>query len=216
MKNFILLFALVFCSCAAPNSLKKQTDRERDGFTGKVSNVYVTTIYPSGARCARQSDSYDTDGRLIRHTIYTKGCGAENITTNYTFSADGKRTASTNATPVSTTTFVFDANGRLSDETSAFNDTEAVQVHYTYDSIGRIFEKTYSTNGAQYGSEIYEYSGEQKAPSKFSFTNTKENKSLTITYGNYEFNSQGDWIKREETDGGTNSYIERAVEYYKD
>lgn len=216
MKNFILLFALVFCACAVPNTLKKQTDRERDGFTGKVSNVYVSTIYPGGVRCAKQSSSYDVDGRLTKHTIYTKGCGAEYITTNYTYAADGRRTSSINEVAGGSTVFRYDANGRLSDEISAFNENEAVQVHYSYDEKGRIFEKTYSTNDTQYGREIYEYSGEQKAPSKFSFTNTKENKSLTITYSSYEFNSQGDWLKREETDSGKNSYIERAIEYYKD
>jgi YD repeat-containing protein len=217
MKNFILLFALIVCSCTAGSSLKRQTDRERDGFIGKVANVYVSTIIPSdGKRCPQRSDSYDTDGRLTKHKIYAGGCGTASIATNYTYPTIDKRTSTTQGTADSTTVFSFDANGRLSDETTAFNNNESIQVQYFYDEIGRIKEKTYLTNGTPYSKEVYEYKDDQKAPLKFIFTDTKANKTRTITYTNYVFNTAGDWIQRDESDDGKLTFIERAIEYYKD
>lgn len=216
MKIFILLLAVIFSACATAKMPKKQTDRERDGFAGKVANVYVSTVFPSKVRCGKDSSSYDVEGRLTKHNVYTKGCADEKIKINYTYSDDGKRMSSSNGVTGSPTTFNFDADGRLANEISAFNENESVQVNYLYDEKGRIIEKTYANNGTQYGKDVYEYEGENKAPSKFTYTNTKDNSSATITYTAYEFNSAGDWTKREETARATNSYIERSIEYYID
>lgn len=217
MKNFLLLLAVFICACKA-NLPLRQTDRERDGFFGKAANVYYKVIYSGGKRCAKRADSYNSEGKLTQHTLYIVVCSADKITADYEYTSDDKRKTMTNGKLGGTTVFVYDTAGKLETETSVLNEKpdEQVQVRYRYDEKGRIYEKFYSTNGVEYGKEIYEYKGDEKFPAKFTFNNTKDNNSYTITYGGYELNSEGDWIKRTESDGKTTTYIERSIEYFTD
>ncbi|HMS43577.1 MAG TPA: hypothetical protein PKE69_25340 [Pyrinomonadaceae bacterium] len=214
MKIYILLFALIFTSCTT--KLHRQTDRERDGFVGKVARVYISTLFPTKGKCPIKSNTYDANGNLTKQKIYTNGCGDKFITTDYRISADGKRISTTEGTQQSKTIYNFDTSGRISEETTSFNNAETLQVKYFFDEKGRIKEKIYTTNGTQYGKDVYEYVGENNAPAKFTYTDSRNEKSVSIIYTNYEFNSEGDWVKREETDNGKLSFVERAIEYYED
>jgi hypothetical protein len=92
---------------------------------------------------------------------------------------------------------------------------------YEYDALGRLIEtRSYESEGSVSVRRVQGYEGKNKAPSTFSYIDGRGREREQTTYSEYEFNAQGDWIKRkvktEETPNRNQTLIEtRKIEYYK-
>ena len=93
------------------------------------------------------------------------------------------------------------------------------QTFYDYDSMGRLIEtRSVDANGAISVRRVNGYEGGNKAPSTFSYIDGRGKAIERSTYSDYEFNPQGDWVKRkvktEETLNRKQTLIEtRKIEY---
>jgi hypothetical protein len=198
---------------------------------------------PLGSRCRHLTNDYDVNGRLMRHSVYPGSCGADEILETYTYAADGSQTTTTleirdmhsppppgpmanpNAGPEEKgppkKLFKYDASGRLS-ETAVVKPSGRVvyKYTYTYDDQGRMVELTgYDGDGPVSDRRVYGYKGSDRLPSSFAYYDGKGKVYERTVYSDYEFNAQGDWIKRKETseetfNRRTTSWLIRTIEYY--
>ena len=180
--------------------------------------------YPEGSKCRQVTNEYDQTGRLTRHSIYPGACGTDEIREDYSYAKDGSRTAKTqriqgaNSPPppppvVSSSPtakrklgppkkmFKYDAAGRLSEETVILSDGSlSYKLTHTYDAKGRRVETTgYDNLGQVSDRRVYAYSGDEHVPSSFVYYGRNGKVSERTTYSDYEFNAQGDWIRRKDT-----------------
>ena len=208
---------------------KQQSDRAHDGFVGPVKKVFViwTPVsgrnYPEGSKCRQVTNEYDQTGRLTRHSIYPGECGNDEIREDYSYAKDGARTAKTKriqganspppppaissgATPKGQQgppkiMFKYDAAGRLSEETVILSDGSlSYKLTHTYDAKGRRVETTgYDNLGQLSDRRVYAYSGDEHVPSSFVYYGPNGKVSERTTYSEYEFNANGDWIRRKDS-----------------
>ena len=90
---------------------------------------------------------------------------------------------------------------------------------YSYDK-GRMIEMTgYDVDGKVSSRRVYGYSGDEKVPSSFAYYDGKGDVYERTIYSDYEFNPQGDWVRRKETkeerfNRRSVSSTVREIEYY--
>ena len=86
-------------ACGQATVTKTESDREHDGFLGRVKKVFVEWSpisggnYPVGSRCRQMTKVYDQNGRLMQHSVYPGACGQDEIRNDYSYALDGSRTA---------------------------------------------------------------------------------------------------------------------------
>jgi YD repeat-containing protein len=243
MKSILLV--LIFCIACTQAPIKKRVShREHDGFMGNVKSVRVEwspvsgSDLPAGSRCRQMTDVYDESGRLVRHSIYAGTCGADEIREDYTYAQDESRTktrqelrakdSSPRPGPAAVnseydedegqpkTVFKYDASGKLIEAALVKPSGRiAAKSTYSYDAQGRMIATT-EDDGVK---RVYSYSGDQRAPSGFTYVGRNGKVYERISYSDYEFNSHNDWIKRKETseetfNRRTVSWTFREIEYY--
>ena len=253
MKNIILVLVFCVVSSQATGP-KRETDRERDGFVSPVKKVFVfwTPIagsdYPQGSKCRQLTNEYDQTGRITRYSIYPGSCGSDEIRNDYTYSPDGTKTTKTQEirgenSPPSPPPPVgrpgvereheplkpalkYDNAGRLIESGMVLPSGKfAYKTTYTFDAKGRLIETAgYDGDDRVTDRRVYNYSGDERVPSEFTYYRGDGKVSERTTYSDYEFNSKGDWIKRtqnkEQMFRGFNrrsvSTTYREIEYYPD
>lgn len=249
MKHIFL--AMILCiAWAQGQTTKRESDREHDGFVGPVKRVFEVwspisgSNYPAGSRCRSRTKVYDEQGRLIQQSHYPGACGSDEIRDDYTYAADGSRTAKSQEIlgkgspppppPVGgppgyraqpgkpRMVFKYNAAGRLI-ESASIQPSGAVFYKnvYSYDDKGRLTELTgYDREGQVLDRHVYTYSGDNRVPStatRYGRDGKVYDKSL---YSDYEFNERGDWVKRKQTrehrfNRTTVSMFLREIEYYQ-
>ena len=248
MKLLILLFSCCLVAVQS-SPAKKMTDREHAGFIGPVKSVYLEYEMPErnygdrlqGKHCRGLTDVYNAAGQLIQHSVYPGSCGEDEIRESYAYASDGSRTTkkadardknspspsggfstgpSGDTGPVRET-YRHDASGRLVESSLVRQNGKLIAKYvYVYDSMGRLIEtRSVEANGAISDRRVNGYEGSNKAPSTFSYIDGRGKAIERSTYSDYEFNAQGDWIKRkmetEETLSPKQTLIEtRKIEYY--
>ena len=202
--------------------------------------------YPSNARCHIRAQVYDKDGRLLQSSFFTGACGSDENREHYTYEQDGSRTTrfeyiqGKNSPPPPPppmmppaakggeavkgppkTTFKYDAQGMITEKANfRANGEPTYKTTYKYDEKSRLQEmQVIHSDGTRYRL-TYKYDGEKRFPeSQNSFEADNNTPKSTVTYTDYEFNPQGDWIKRKETvkeaTGRTTVAIHyQSLEYY--
>ena len=100
MNNIVLILIFFVVSGQVPVS-KRGSDRAHDQFVGPVKKVFEfwTPIsgssYPADSKCRQLTNEYDKTGRVTRHSVYPGSCGSDEIREDFTYAADGTRTAKT-------------------------------------------------------------------------------------------------------------------------
>jgi hypothetical protein len=199
--------------------------------------------YPPGSKCRQLTDEYDQAGRLTRHSIYPGSCGSDEIREDYTYSADGNRTAKVqeirgedspepppppaaspdakkeNGPPKEARR--YDDSGRLVEKGLVWPSGKYIYKNaYTYDAKGRLTETTgYDGDNRLTDRRVYTYSGDERVPSVFMYYGHDGKIYDRTTYTDYKFNSKGDWIERKQTTDETSnrhsvSMSHREIEYY--
>ena len=223
-----------------------QSDRVNDGFVGPVRKVAVVWTpvsggdYPQGSKCRQLTDEYDETGRLTRHSVYPGSCGSDEIREDYTYAADGSRGVkrqeirapgsapppaiggtSNASTGPPKEIIKHDSAGRLIEKSWVKPDGGfSYRTLFSYDDKGRLTEMSgYDGTGHLVVKRAYSYAAEQRAPSSFIYYGPSGKVSERTSYTDYEYNSNGDWIKRKQTiDEGSNrgkvSITSREIEYY--
>lgn len=247
MKHIFLV--LIFCiTCTQASDTKRASDREHDGFVGPVKKVFVEWLpisggnYPVGSRCRQMTKVYEQSGRLMQHSLHPGACGSDEIRNNYSYAPDGSRTEKSQeirgkdgppppVAPRSTSEedkgkprmiFKYDpSSGRKIESTSIRPSGKIIyKTAYSYDDKGRMVETTgYGSDGQVSSRRVYGYSGDERFPSSFAYYDGKGNVYERTSYSDYEFNSQGDWIRRKETreerfNRKSVSSTVREIEYY--
>lgn len=202
--------------------------------------------YPQDARCHTRSRIYDKDGRLIQYSYFSGACGSDENREYYTYDQGGNRTVrfeyiqGKNSPPPppppmmppgakggqaingpQKTTFTYGAQGMMSEKANFRADGEPTyKTTFKYDEKGRLQEVQVIHAGGNRYRLTYKYDGEKGFPeSQDSFEADNNTPRSIVTYTDYEFNSQGDWIKRKETvkeaTGRTTVAIHyQSLEYY--
>jgi hypothetical protein len=201
--------------------------------------------YPAGSRCREMTKVYDQNGRLTQHSLYPGACGEDEIRNDYSYAEDGSRSGKTLKIPGKNSppppppmtlpqsnsepergeprmTFKYDpASGRRTENSLVRPSGRLIyKTTYTYDHKGRITETTgLDSQGNISDRRVYRYSGDAKVPSRFAYYDGKGNVHEQTSYSDYEFNSQGDWIRRKETkeesfNRRSVSSIVRQIEYH--
>jgi hypothetical protein len=169
MNPFSIL--LIFCLAFPQSSeIRKQTDREHDGFLGPVKKAHeewspVTRnqndIRP-GTRCRKATNMYDAGGRITRSYIYAGSCGDDELREYYTYDKDGNQmileeeilgVGSDSPPPPMPApggiqdqgppkkTFKYDSQGRLTEYVVRWHSGKiSYRIVYDYDAEGRISE----------------------------------------------------------------------------
>jgi YD repeat-containing protein len=241
MTNIIWL--LVFCVVSnQTNVTKRLSDREQDGFVGPVKKVFVTwtpisgSPYPADSKCRQLTNEYDQMGRITRHSIYSGACGADEIREVHTYSPNGARHTTTRTIQAPNSprlppaqldaesnkrqglqVFTYDDAGRLIEERSM--GQSSYMFSYFYDAKGRLFETRDYRGESLTSRRVYSYSGDDRVAAGFRYYNSDGIVQELTEYSDYEFNSQGDWIRRKQ-DKKENfnprvvSITHREIEYY--
>lgn len=201
--------------------------------------------YPVGSRCRQMTKIYDQSGRLMEHSPYSGSCGSDEIRYEYTHTPGGGRrekpqkmrgggsppplppSLASGSTPdtdkgESETYFMFERlTGKVAESTSYRPDGKIInKTKYTYDDKRRMTEMTVRDRRGRVSSRrVYGYSGDERVPSSFAYYDGKGNVYERTTYSDYKFNSQGDWVSRQEaTEERLNlrrvSLTVREIEYY--
>jgi hypothetical protein len=245
----ILVALILLVACNQVSITIIETDREHDGFIGPVKKVFVQRSplsggdYPLGSRCRQMTKVYGQYGRLLQHSLYLGTCGNDEIRYEYSYDPGGDRIeksrkirgggshppppvalGSTPDTGKRETRmwFMFERlSGKIVESASYRPDGKIInKTKYTYDDKGRMRETTVRDRGGRVSSRrVYGYSGDERVPSSFVYYDAKGNVHERITYSDYKFNSQGDWISRKEaTEERYNrrsvSLTVREIEYY--
>lgn len=196
--------------------------------------------YPPDSRCRRHTSVYDPDGRMIQSSVYPGNCGSDEIRELYTYDQEGNRISHTeeirgkNSPPPPPppmpepgakkdegvkgppkTTFKFDVQGALT-ERSTFraSGTLIYKIIYTYDAKGRLQQtQTVYPEGKIGDKRVYSYEGEKHFPEGYSYIDANDKLRFKVSYSEYEFNPQGDWIKRRETTTSPSSPTTISINY---
>jgi len=228
MKH-IFLVLIVFIACTHAHTIKRESDREHDGFVSPVKRVFVVwspvsgSNYPTGSRCRSSTKVYDEGGRLLQQSFYPGACGSDEIREDYTYAPDGSRTKKSQeirgkdsppppppmAAPPDykeepgepRMVFKYASSGRLVEAASVKPSGKLVYKNtYSYDEHGRIVEVTrYDGEGQVTDRRVYSYSGNSRLPLTFTYYGRDGKVYDKTTYSDYEFNARGDWVKRTET-----------------
>jgi hypothetical protein len=118
--------------------------------------------------------------------------------------------------------FKYDlSTGKLVEDASVRPSGKVIyKTAYKYDQLGRMIEITgYGSDGRVESRRVYGFTGDQRVPSSFAYHDGQGNVYERTVYSDYEFNSQGDWIRRKEsTEERFNrrsvSSTIREIEYY--
>ena len=250
MKHLLLVLIIGVACTQAPRT-SRESDRQHDGFVGHVKKVFVTwspvsgSNYAAGSRCRQMTKVYDEGGRLLQHSVYPGDCGSDEIRDDYTYAPDGSRTAKKQeirgkdsppppppmAPPPGykeevgepRMVFKYDASGKLIEAASVKPGGNIIYKNtYSYDVKGRMIEGTgYDRDGKISDRRVYSYSGDDLVPSGLTYYGRDGKVYERTEYTDYEFNSQGDWVKRKQTseltfNRRTVSITLREIEYYPD
>jgi len=200
--------------------------------------------YPPGSKCRQLTSEYDQTGRITRHSVYPGPCGSDELREDYTYSADGIRTtkyqeirgansppsppppappaigpstASKGDGPARPMVKYDDAGRRIETGMVRPSGKLVYKNAYTYDAKGRLIEVTgFDGENRPTDRRVYAYSGDERVPSAFTYYGRDGKIYEQTTYSEYEFNSQGDWIKRKQTTTRRVSMSYREIEYYAD
>jgi hypothetical protein len=221
------LLTLIFCvACTQGSVAKRMTDREREGLIGPAKKVFVgwspispDPNIPAGSRCRVETDVYDESGRLMQHSVYGGICGGDETREDYNYEKDGSRTtklkrirekdgppAEGMANPnwkeekgEPRDVFKYDASGKLIEEASTMPGGRVLyKTTYIYDARGRMVEMDSGDGNGKPTRRVYSYTGDDRFPSGFQYIGGDGRVYEQTSYSDYEFNSQGDWIKRME------------------
>ncbi|HZG52191.1 MAG TPA: hypothetical protein VEZ40_08645 [Pyrinomonadaceae bacterium] len=188
---------------------------------------------------------YDQNGRLMQHSLYPGACGSDEIRNDYSYASDGSRTEKSQEIrgkdsppppppPMASRSdseedkgeprmiFKYDpSSGKRIESTSIRPGGKIIyKTTYSYDDKGRMIEMAgYDSDGQVSSRRVYGYSGSERFPSNFAYYDGKGNVYERTVYSDYEFNSQGDWIRRKETredrfNRKSVSSTVREIEYY--
>ncbi len=245
-----IFVALIFCiACTQSAGIKRESEREQDGFVGPVKKVFVewSSIsgrnYPAGTRCRYKTNVYDQSGRLMRQSVYPGDRGRDEIINDYSYAADGSRTETSQTIRAKDSppppppmakrstsddkgptrmVFKYDPSfGKIIESRSIRPSGKVIYIlKYSHDDKGRVIEMTsYDDDGKVSSRRVYGYTGDEKVPSSFAYYDGKGNVHERTIYSDYEFNPQGDWVRRKEiTEETFNrksvSLKHRAIEYH--
>ena len=200
--------------------------------------------YPVGSRCRELTKVYDQNGRLMQHSLYPGDCGRDEIRNDYSYAPDGRRTAKSQdirgkdspppPPPIVSrskseadkgeprTVVKYDPSTGKEVESISVRPSGAIiyKTTYRYDDRGRMIEMIGLNKDGQVSSRrVYGYSGDKRVPSSFAYYDGKGSVYERTIYSDYEFNSQGDWIRRKETkeerfNRRSVSLTVREIEYY--
>ena len=231
MKHTIALFCLLLMPTQAP-SPQKMSDREQEGFRGPVMKVFEEwspqteeSNIPIGARCPRETKTYDQQGRLTSDVLYPGKCGGDGeIREDYSYDKDGNRlerhddskASGISVSPPKPPTpsaggnqngsytfkhvFKYDSKGRMNEE-SVYSPSGKLKYKlvYKYDSQNRLIEdKSVDPDGSVSEKQTFSYNSDERFPSGSISIGSNGKPYAKDTYSAYELNSRGDWIKRRE------------------
>lgn len=180
---------------------------------------------PIGARCPRETQTYDQQGRLTSRVLYPGFCGGDGeIREDYNYDKDGNRlerddnskASVISASPPKPPTpsaggnqngsdtfkhvFKYDLMGRMSEE-SVYSPSGKLtyKLVYKYDSNNRLIEyKSFNHDGSFSEKHTFSYNSDERFPSGSISIGSDDKPYSKDTYSAYEMNSRGDWIKRRE------------------
>jgi hypothetical protein len=208
------------------------SDREQKGFRGTVMKVFEEWSpqteepnIPTGARCPRETQTYDQQGRLTSRALYPGDCGRDGeLREDYSYDKDGNRlerddnskASVISASPPNPPTpsaggnqngsdtfkhvFKYDSKGRMSEE-SVYSPSGKLnyKLVYKYDTQNRMIEdKSVDPDGSVSEKLTYIYNSDERFPSGSISIGGDGKPYSKDTYSAYEVNSRGDWIKRRE------------------
>ena len=249
MKHiFVVLMFCIACSQASVTKRESDREHDGFIGPVKKVFVEWSPIsggnYPVGSRCREMTKRYDQDGRLMQHSLYPGACGSDEMRNDYTYAQDGSRTEKSQEIrgkdspppppPMASGSnsdedkgeprmvFKYDPSSGKEVESTSVRPTGKIiyKTRYSYDDKGRMIEMTGYDSDTQVSSRrVYGYSGDERVPSSFAYYDGKGNVYERTIYSDYEFNSQGDWIRRKQTkDERFNrrsvSSTVREIEYY--
>src|SRR5262249_15142590 len=115
----------------------------------------------------------------------------------------------------------YDSAGTLI-ETSTVRPSGKIvyRISYTYDTNHRLIETAgFDEDGTLSSGRVYGYESDKKVPSSFTYYGGGGKIYERTVYSEYEFDSQGNWIKRKEYREQTynrrdTSLAFRNIEYY--
>lgn len=231
----------------SPTSNRK-SERETEGFVGPVKNAIVEWMPVSGypnlpnTKLPYHIYVYDREGRRIRYSYFSGALSGDEHREEYTYDKDGNRTTrdefiqGKNSPPPPPppmmppgaavkgppkTTFKYDGQGMMIEKANLRGNGDLIyKTTYKYDEIGRVQETNIIHATGQHYRWVYKYEGKKRFPESEDSLDGKSNTTrYTIIYSDYEFNPQGDWIKRKrtlnESTGKTTVEIQyQTIEYF--
>jgi hypothetical protein len=196
-----------------------------------------------GTRCRKATRIYDAAGRLVQSSVYPGSCGSDEIRDHFTYDKGGNRIRrseeilgkGSNPPPPQMAppgasqeqgepkdVFKYDSHGRLAEIATQQPSGKIIfKVIHSYDEQGRLVEtKRLDSNGSLWTRYTYSYGGHSRFPSASVNYDSADKVRSRVSYSDYSLNSQGDWVKRKETeqdDDGTVrvAIIYRTIEYHK-
>lgn len=224
------------------------SDRQQDGFHEKVKKVFEEWSpqskgwgIPIGARCRRETQEYDQQGRLTVQVLYPGMCGSEEIYSYYSYDKDGNRLEKEDSSGASTLStagtarsqsdhitfkhvFKYDSRGRKI-EASVYGASGklAYRMVYKYDALDRYLGlDSFDADCKGTGGNVIQYSNTSKFPVSSTNTNSDGKPRSKTFYSAYKANSVGDWISRKEVNqrldqpeqANTVALVRRKIDYY--
>ncbi|HZS49069.1 MAG TPA: RHS repeat domain-containing protein [Blastocatellia bacterium] len=197
-----------------------------------------------GKQCRDFREIYDESGRLTQRSVYPGSCGADEDIELYKYEADGSRasthleihnknsppppppiagpTGDSDDTGTVREIFRYDSAGKLVETSSVRGKGKLLfKISYEYDSAGRLTEtRSQGAGNTTPVRRVWGYDGDNKVPMAFSYINGRGQIEELTSYSEYEFNPQGDWIKRkvrttESLNRRQTSIETRKIEYFK-
>ena len=249
MKHFLLvLIFCIACTQASVTKRESDREHDGFVGPVKKVFVEWSPVsggdYPVGSRCRRMTKVYDQSGRLMQHSLYLGACGSDEIRNDYSYAPDGSRAEKSQeirgkdsppppppmALPSTSEEdkgeprmiFKYDPSSGQQIESASIRPSGKIiyRTTYSYDGQRRMIEMTDYGRGGQVSSRrVFGYSGDERVPSSSVYDDGKGNLYERATYSDYEFNSQGDWIRRTETSEDrfnrrSVSSAVREIEYY--
>lgn len=244
MKQLFLALLLTSLIAPSPILQNQQLDREVKGFKGKVKSVdrAISMIkessgQPESTRQRVSTDEFDASGNLTVEKVYDPfGDVLALLTYSY---LDGERVVKREfkSKRMMVTTPVAPGN----EPTRTPDPRYTAKLRYKYDSNGNRIESTWVySDGSPSTKEVYTFSGKEREELRYAADGSltlkyvyklddrgNEVERFAIQYEsprgplqgrtNYsyvEFDSQGNWTKRMESQGNVSWIIYRTITYY--
>ena len=244
MKQLLLALLLTSLTTLPTFAQKQQSDREAEGFKGKVKTVTIeislidkSTGKPESTRQRGRMETFDVDGNLTEHKTYDPW-GDVLATLTYSF-LDGERVVKREIQSKRMMVVTPVTPGK--EPTRPSDPRYTARIKYKYDSQGIRTEMVWvNSDGSPGVTRVYRLTGNEKEESVYSeggslsekYTYKFDDKGNEVerlgvlydtpgglmqsktTYAYQKFDSQGNWIARRESSRDSSWIIYRTITYH--